>query len=65
MESMSLHTTCRTCGWQKAIPQHDDTRIEPTNCLQCGSEDIENNWVRGNPLQNALSDAINRVFGKA
>lgn len=64
MESKSLHTICHACGWQKSIPQHDDTPIEPTHCLQCGSADIENKWTQGNPLQNALSDAINRVFGK-
>lgn len=64
MESMSLHASCHDCGWQKVIPQHDGAPVEPETCLQCGSPNIENNWVRGNPLQNALSDAINRVFGQ-
>ncbi|HEY0295143.1 MAG TPA: hypothetical protein VGC69_07395 [Bordetella sp.] len=65
MQSMNLHTTCHACGWQKSIPQHGDTPIEPAACLQCGSTDIENIWAPGDPLQNALSDAINRVFGKS
>lgn len=63
MASMSLHTTCHTCGWNKTFAQQDDM-LELDACLQCGSANIENEWVTGNPLQNALSDAINRVFGQ-